>query len=250
MANPIKKCVLHGAVNNETVDLYPRTNLASINDMTPFARTLNGAADAATARNTLGVKDYTHPNSGVTAGTYREVTVNAQGHVIKGTNPILDISEGGTGASTVPAAIQALFGNTGIGTSKIPLYYDGTGFKACADAIGTGGIVASSLNENGWVKFSNGLVVQWGNTNDISFYGSSYATPANFSTQTIILPIALSAIFYINVNYKTVSGSINNSVTNYTQAIDGTSVKVNHVRQQDGGGQTVVRPFYLIMGII
>ncbi|HBE87481.1 MAG TPA: hypothetical protein DDW53_22320 [Lachnoclostridium sp.] len=30
---------------------------------------------------------YTHPNSGVTAGTYRSVTVNAQGHVTGGTNP-------------------------------------------------------------------------------------------------------------------------------------------------------------------
>lgn len=55
MANPIKKCVLHGQVNGETTDLYPRTNLASINDMTAFARTLNGAADAAAARNTLEI---------------------------------------------------------------------------------------------------------------------------------------------------------------------------------------------------
>jgi len=30
---------------------------------------------------------YTHPNSGVTAGTYRSVTVNSQGHVTTGTNP-------------------------------------------------------------------------------------------------------------------------------------------------------------------
>ena len=30
---------------------------------------------------------YTHPNSGVTAGTYRSVTVNAAGHVTAGTNP-------------------------------------------------------------------------------------------------------------------------------------------------------------------
>lgn len=30
---------------------------------------------------------YTHPNSGVSAGTYRSVTVNAQGHVTAGTNP-------------------------------------------------------------------------------------------------------------------------------------------------------------------
>ena len=32
-------------------------------------------------------KAYSHPNSGVTAGTYRSVTVNAQGHVTAGTNP-------------------------------------------------------------------------------------------------------------------------------------------------------------------
>ncbi len=30
---------------------------------------------------------YAHPNSGVTAGTYKSVTVNAQGHVTGGTNP-------------------------------------------------------------------------------------------------------------------------------------------------------------------
>lgn len=30
---------------------------------------------------------YTHPNSGVTAGTYKSVTVDAQGHVTAGTNP-------------------------------------------------------------------------------------------------------------------------------------------------------------------
>ena len=30
---------------------------------------------------------YTHPNSGATAGTYRSVTINAQGHVTAGTNP-------------------------------------------------------------------------------------------------------------------------------------------------------------------
>lgn len=34
-----------------------------------------------------GANNYTHPNSGVTAGTYKSVTVNAQGHVTGGTNP-------------------------------------------------------------------------------------------------------------------------------------------------------------------
>ena len=34
-----------------------------------------------------GANAYTHPNSGATAGTYKSVTVNAQGHVTAGTNP-------------------------------------------------------------------------------------------------------------------------------------------------------------------
>ena len=34
-----------------------------------------------------GANKYAHPNSGVTAGTYRSVTVNAQGHVTAGSNP-------------------------------------------------------------------------------------------------------------------------------------------------------------------
>ena len=40
---------------------------------------LNGIAEHA--------NNYSHPNSGVTAGTYKSVTVNAQGHVTAGTNP-------------------------------------------------------------------------------------------------------------------------------------------------------------------
>ena len=34
-----------------------------------------------------GANKYTHPNSGVSAGTYKSVTVNAQGHITAGSNP-------------------------------------------------------------------------------------------------------------------------------------------------------------------
>lgn len=43
---------------------------------------------------------YSHPNSGVTAGTYRSVTVNAQGHVTAGTNPTTISGYGITDAYT------------------------------------------------------------------------------------------------------------------------------------------------------
>lgn len=51
-----------------------------------------------------GANAYTHPNSGVTAGTYRSVTVNAAGHVTGGSNPTLTVAQGGTGATTAAAA--------------------------------------------------------------------------------------------------------------------------------------------------
>lgn len=46
---------------------------------------------------------YTHPNSGVTAGTYKSVTVNAAGHVTAGTNPTTLAGYGITDAATATA---------------------------------------------------------------------------------------------------------------------------------------------------
>ena len=44
--------------------------------------------------------NYSHPNSGVTAGTYKSVTVNAQGHVTGGSNPTTLAGYGITDAET------------------------------------------------------------------------------------------------------------------------------------------------------
>ncbi len=55
-----------------------------------------------------GANAYTHPDSGVTAGTYRSVTVNAQGHVTGGSNPTLPVNQGGTGATTAAKALSNL----------------------------------------------------------------------------------------------------------------------------------------------
>ena len=74
----------------------------------------------------VNVEEYTHPNSGVTAGTYRSVTVNAQGHVTGGSNPTLAIANGGTGATTASAALSNLGGvptsDVANSANKIPRY--------------------------------------------------------------------------------------------------------------------------------
>lgn len=51
---------------------------------------------------------YSHPSSGVTAGTYKSVTVNAQGHVTGGSNPTTLAGYGITDAESKGAANTAL----------------------------------------------------------------------------------------------------------------------------------------------
>ena len=66
---------------------------------------------------------YTHPNSGATAGTYRSVTVNAQGHVTAGSNPTISVEQGGTGATTANEAANIFINALPIG-SDIPVDAD------------------------------------------------------------------------------------------------------------------------------
>lgn len=78
--------VKHGQVLTDGgVQWTVRTHIRSIN---------NTVADA---NGNVNVKEYTHPNSGVQAGTYDSVTVNAQGHVTGGSNParVKDVSISG-----------------------------------------------------------------------------------------------------------------------------------------------------------
>ena len=101
-----------------------------------------------------------------------------------GVTGTLPIANGGTGATTTANAVKALLGTTAIGSSTKPLYYDGATLQACADSIGGGGIVAQSLGENGYVKFANGLILQWGSCN----------TSVARVNQSFIYPIALNDI--------------------------------------------------------
>ena len=82
------------------------TTYAKKTDISGMVKSVNGTAPDASGNVT--VEEYTHPNSGVTAGTYRSVTVNAQGHVTGGSNPTLAIANGGTGATTASDALISL----------------------------------------------------------------------------------------------------------------------------------------------
>lgn len=101
-------------INGAGTDLYAPTNTDTKYDLGASASAANGnvkinltgsdsTTDSVTVKGAGSVSvtsdadgnitvtgtdtKYTHPNSGVTAGTYKSVTVNAQGHVTGGTNP-------------------------------------------------------------------------------------------------------------------------------------------------------------------
>lgn len=81
-------------------DLVEHIDNANIHFTTAERTKLSGIA--------ANANNYTHPNSGVTAGTYKSVTVNAQGHITAGTNPTTLAGYGITDAETKGAANSAL----------------------------------------------------------------------------------------------------------------------------------------------
>ena len=88
-------------------------NAAYTHSQSTHARTdATNVADSTTNGNILingsETNVYTHPNSGVTAGTYKSVTVNAQGHITAGTNPTTLAGYGITDAESKGAASSAL----------------------------------------------------------------------------------------------------------------------------------------------
>ena len=60
-----------------------------------------------TAQQLNELKNYTHPDSTVTPGIYRSVTVDQQGHVTGGTNPTTAFGSG-TGATDAQSAVSNL----------------------------------------------------------------------------------------------------------------------------------------------
>lgn len=135
-----------------------------------------------------------------------------------GTDNVLPKEYGGTGvrAASADALLKALIGSGSIGSSSQPIYYkDGKLYAGgytfrlnhnttddkipvfangmldyilkseLANATTGGGIVAALLEQNGYVKFANGLILQWG----------VYTTGTR--NVTITLPIATSVTYVV-----------------------------------------------------
>lgn len=152
--------------NADIIDAAIKTNIDDIaNIKKGYVKTVNGVG--VDSKGNVNVKEYTHPASGVTAGSYRKVTVDDLGHVTAGENPILAIAEGGTGADNATSALSKLgilgaIVNASVSGKTITFTKkDNTKFSIDTQDTNNG-IVAALLEQNGYVKFANGLILQWG----------------------------------------------------------------------------------------
>ena len=140
----------------------------------------------------VNVEEYTHPNSGVTAGTYRSVTVNAQGHVTAGSNPTLAIADGGTGANNASDAcanIGALPTAGGIMTGAIK--WDNNELLGnSSGSLTWAGKVVERINAIGknYIRFESGLQICFSTlTIPADSEGINWTFPAPFKSNIDML---------------------------------------------------------------
>ena len=148
---------------------------------------------------------YTHPNSGVTAGTYRSVTVNAQGHVTGGTNPTTLSGYGITDAYTKTAtdsAIATAVANAGhlkrtivSALPSVDSADENTIYMVAKTSGDTG-----SATDNGYNEY---MLVVSGNTKKFEKIGDSAVNLTDYATKTYAESAASTAVSNAAGNYAT-----------------------------------------------
>lgn len=141
---------LNGHTNNSNIHVTTANktnwNAAYTHSQSTHARVdATKVADSTTNGNILvddiEINVYSHPNSGVTAGTYKSVTVNAQGHVTAGSNPTTLSGYGITDAETKSDAAKKL--------AEAKTYADNAASAVKNDLLSGAGSAYDTLKELG-----------------------------------------------------------------------------------------------------
>ena len=137
-------------------------NTTYIKDLSVSGKTItytkgNGTTGTITTQDTA----YTHPNSGVTAGTYRSVTVNAQGHVTTGSNPTTLSGYGITDAPTkTGGGASGTWGINISGNSATSTKLNSRGRQTAITAREETGMYTHTVYNNGYpVSYGNVITV-------------------------------------------------------------------------------------------
>ena len=185
-------------IGDLVIALVDRSGSGNVNsDWTVAQTNINGAITSMSGSNPIQVtgsgssRNIQHMTSGVTAGTYRSVTVNNMGHVIDGSNPVTDIAEGGTNNTSFTNNTVIIYdGNklasSGVSTTKLN-YLSGVTSDIQTQLNGkavsshthnyagssSAGGPANSVKANMVVKLNNGTTE---GTNMFTFNGSTAKT--------------------------------------------------------------------------
>lgn len=200
----------------------------------PVADGGTGAVDAATARTNLGA---------AASGINADITE------LTGLTTPLSIAQGGTSAITAPAARAAL-GAAAAGansditslsglTTLLSVAQGGTGvasYPALAAAMGVLSITTSSLAQNGYIKFSNGLTLQWG----------KYQPGTNLGQNTYgqTFPVAFDTACFIVIGMPIAGGDAWVQIENNTITTSGWTMRV----QAEEPGKTILGWYWIAVG--
>ncbi len=159
-------------------------------------------------------------NSGVNAGTYTSVTVDAKGRVVAGASPTTisasttgnaatsSTCSGNSATATKLATARAIAGIDFDGSKNIAIPYSGlTGLPTIPSSTAFDG--GHSFTENGYQKLSNGLILQWGYRTDSSM---TITFPITFPNAC--LNVSLSTIHYTKVDWTPIISGW--SITSFT----------------------------------
>ena len=163
---------------------------------------------------------YIHPDSEVSAGTYRSVTVNAQGHVTSGTNPTTLDEYGITDAKIVDGTITLGSGSIEPLTSQSVVNGDNTASWGSSVTVGTVGGISLTFKMPGNPNTDTWRAIKVNNEEKIA---SSSSTPLNIKAGSNISLAAdtsgnvVITSSYVDTTYSAGSGisfsgtTINNS---------------------------------------
>ena len=106
-----------------------------------------------------------------------------------------------TGTPTAPTASKTT-NNTQLATTAF--------VQALAGAVNNGGIVAQSLGQNGYVKFANGLILQWGALKSGNYYYTAitHVFPVSFQTVNYSLVCTFNGDNSQEASYRTPNISV------------------------------------------
>lgn len=142
-----------------------------------------------------GLSNYTHPTSGITAGTYRSVTVDTQGHITGGTNPTTLSGYGITDAVSTSAKGQAngvaSLGSDGkVPTSQLPSYVDDIveGYYYNGKFYETSAHTSELTAEGGkiYIDLETNLCYRYGGTTFVQITSADMVAITNEEIDTIV----------------------------------------------------------------